>query len=609
MSRISSNTIEQIKAQADILDVVSAVVQLRKRGRNYFGLCPFHDEKTPSFSVNPTLGIFHCFGCGKGGNAVTFVMEYEKVDYIEALKRLAERYHITIEWEGSSEGEKGEIPQLYELHEIATKFYQEQLTSSRGVSARRYLEERQIPLEAVAAFKIGYAPNDWEALWRHVEGKKFAPTVLEKSGLFGRKEGGKFYDRFRNRLMFPIINLVGRPIAFGARALDPQEEAKYLNSPETPIYIKGNTLYGLYQAREAIPQMGAALLVEGYIDLLRLVISGYQNVIASSGTALTPQHARLLHRFTNQVLICYDGDDAGQKATERAGFLLMKEALDIKVIKLPQADDPDSFIRDHGTAAFRELYSSAMDFISFHLELHAAEIQTVAGKARYVEQLAQELAEIRNPVARELMIATVAEQLHVKEEHIQSQVRYSQRHPGTDTTNRMEATKNNRRVEFKLKNGVERAEFEILKILLAGHQLPQEKILRHLTAQSFHHPQLRAIAERLFERIRNQAAFAPSDLFDENLEGTLQTYLARLVLESEELKDTVDLQVINDLTYDCLKVILMQEYENAIRLTREEIRNAEKRGEEVLPHVQKLTQLQKQLKTLEIRLQADNLEN
>lgn len=605
MARIASSTVEQIKARADILDVVSDVVQLRQRGRNYFGLCPFHEEKTPSFSVNPTMGIFHCFGCGKGGNAITFIMEYEKIDYFEALKRLADRYHIEIEWEGGEDVQKSEITQLYEIHELAMRFYREQLLGSRGASVREYLQQRQIPLEVLEPFKIGFAPNDWEALLRYVEPKKFTNTVLEKSGLFGRKEGGKFYDRFRNRLMFPIINLAGRPIAFGGRALDPQDEAKYLNSPETPIYMKSNTLYGLYQARDAIQKAGAVILVEGYLDFLRLFATGFNNVVASSGTALTTQHARLLHRFTNQVVICYDGDEAGQKATERAGFLLLKEALDVKVIKLPPKHDPDSFIREQNPEAFAELYRHAQDFITFQLELHSAEIQSVATKSRYIEQLAQELAEIRNPVARDLIMAEVAERLRIKEEHIQGQIRYFLRRQNIVGANG-KPTNGNLRVEFKLKNGIERAEFEILKVLLTGHQIPQEKILKHLVPENFHHPQLKVLATRIFQLIQQQPEIDPAELFNESLDTAQRSYLSRLVLETEELKNNPDLRVINDLTFDCLKVILTQEIENAIHTTREEIRAAEKKGEDVLTLVQKLAELQKQSKTLEVLLKTDN---
>jgi len=605
MARIASSTVEQIKARADILDVVSDVVQLRKRGRNYFGLCPFHEEKTPSFSVNPAMGIFHCFGCGKGGNAITFIMEHEKIDYFEALKRLADRYHIEIEWEGGEEVQKGEITQLYEIHEIAMRFYRQQLLGNRGVSAREYLQQRQIPLEILEPFSIGFAPNGWEALLSHIEPKKFTAAVLEKSGLFGRKEGGKFYDRFRNRLMFPIINLAGRPIAFGGRALDPQEEAKYLNSPETPIYLKSNTLYGLYQAREAIQKAGAVILVEGYLDFLRLFASGFNNVVASSGTALTSQHARLLHRFTNQVVICYDGDEAGQKASERAGFVLLKEALDVKVIRLPAEHDPDSFIREQSPEAFAELYQHALDFITFQLELHSAEIQSVATKSRYVEQLAQELAEIRNPVARDLIIAEIAERLRIREEHIQGQIgNYLRRQSLSSRSG--QPVNGERRIEFKLKNGVERAEFEILKILLTGHQIPQEKICKHLSPANFHHPQLKALAVKIYRSIQDQAEIDPAALFDAELDTAERSYLSRLVLESEDLKNNSDLRVIHNLTFDCLKVILGQEIENTIRVTREEIRAAEKKGEEVLTLVQKLAELQKQSKTLEERLKIDD---
>lgn len=600
MPRIASSTIEQIKARADILDVVSDVVQLKQRGRNYFGLCPFHEEKTPSFSVNPTMGIFHCFGCGKGGNAVTFLMEYEKVDYIEALKRLAERYNIQIEWEGGEDVRKGEVSLIYELHELAAQFYREQLLSPKGSAARAYLESRQISLDCLEQFKIGYAPNEWDALYRQLNLSRYSPAVLEKSGLFVRKEGQNFYDRFRNRLMFPIVNLSGRTVAFGGRALDPQEEAKYLNSPETPIYFKSSILYGLYQAREAIQKKGAAILVEGYTDFLRLYMNGFTNVIASSGTALTFHHARLLHRFTNQIYICYDGDEAGQKASERAGFLMLKEALDVKVIKLPAADDPDSFLRQNDKAAFEHLYQQAFDFITFQLQLHAEELKSAASKSEYVEKLIVELAEIRNPVTRDLIVAEVAERLRIKEEHIQSQIRYHLRCTATVRPPSLNSQERNR--ELKLASAVDKAEFEILKILLTNHQAPQEKILSNLTVADFHHSELKMLAEKIFAVLKQQQELEPRALFDETLSPTQQSYLSRLIYESEDLQKITDLQVIINLTNDCLGVILTQEIDNAMRSTREQIRAAEKKGEDTFPLVLQLRELQKQRKAIEARL-------
>ncbi len=600
MPRIASSTIEQIKARADILDVVSDVVQLKQRGRNYFGLCPFHGEKTPSFSVNPAMGIFHCFGCGKGGNAVTFLMEYEKVDYIEALKRLAERYNIQIEWEGGEDIRKGEVSLIYELHELAAQFYREQLLSPKGSAARAYLEIRQISLDCLEQFKIGYAPNEWDALYRQLDLSRYSPAVLEKSGLFVRKEGQNFYDRFRNRLMFPIVNLSGRTVAFGGRALDPQEEAKYLNSPETPIYFKSSILYGLYQAREAIQKEGVAILVEGYTDFLRLYMNGFTNVIASSGTALTFHHARLLHRFTNQIYICYDGDEAGQKASERAGFLMLKEALDVKVIKLPAADDPDSFLRQYDKAAFEQLYQQALDFITFQLQLHAKELKSAASKSEYVEKLIVELAEIRNPVTRDLIVAEVAERLRIKEEHIQSQIRYHLRRTATVRPPSLNSQERNR--ELKLASAVDKAEFEILKILLINHQAPQEKILSNLTAADFHHPELKMLAEKIFAVLKQQQELEPRALFDETLSPTQQSYLSRLIYESEDLQKITDLQIIINLTNDCLGVILTQEIDNAMRSTREQIRAAEKKGEDTFPLVLQLRELQKQRKAIEARL-------
>ncbi|MBU1063735.1 DNA primase, partial [bacterium] len=318
MAKIPANIVEQIKNRADVMDVVSDVVQLKQRGRNYFGLCPFHEEKTPSFSVNPAKGIFHCFGCGKGGNAVTFVMEHENIDYVDALKRLAERYGIEIQWEkGEDDFEKGETALLYEIHEIARDYYIRQLDSDKGKKALDYLLDRGFDKTILQHFSLGFATGDWDGLFGQIDPKKFNPRVVDKSGLFINKDN-RFLDRFRNRIMFPICNVSGRIVAFGGRTLDPEDPAKYMNSPETPIYFKSGTLYGLEHSKTAIQQEKEAIIVEGYTDFLRFWAAGIKNVIAGSGTALNVHHARVLKRFTTKTVLCYDGDSAGRKATERA---------------------------------------------------------------------------------------------------------------------------------------------------------------------------------------------------------------------------------------------------------------------------------------------------
>jgi len=603
MPKISNNSIEQIKARADVLDVVSDVVQLKQRGRNFFGLCPFHEEKTPSFSVNPSLGIFHCFGCGKGGNAVTFVMEYEKIDYIEALKRLADKYAINIEWEGGDDSQKGEVALIYELHEIAVAFYHKQLMSDRGRAALEYVGKRGFGRDIIEQFRIGFAPDEWESLYRQIDPNRFTPAVLEKSGLFIRKEGNKFYDRFRNRVMFPIINLAGRTVAFGGRALDPNEDAKYLNSPETPIYFKSGIFFGLNFSKDAIQKTGDAIIVEGYTDFLRFYTKGFTNVVAGSGTALTFHHARLIRRFTNKVTLCYDGDEAGQKATERAGFLLMREGLDVRAIRLPEEDDPDSFLRDHKPDEFRQLYDSAPDFMTYYIDRSAMELKTTAGKTQFVEHLAEELVEIKNPVALDLLIGEVAGRINVKEEHIQAQMRYISRRRSNQIRNGNGHSPESAK-SIRLSTAADKAEYELLKIILARHESLQSLVKDHIKANQFHHPVLYPIAEKLLNFLRSGELPLANELFNIELNEEQRLYLARLVLEAEPLQYSEDTDTLKNLAQDCIAVLLTVDTDAEILAVRDKIKAAEKKGEDSTALVIQLSTLQQRRRTIEKQIKT-----
>ncbi|RKY61966.1 MAG: DNA primase, partial [Candidatus Neomarinimicrobiota bacterium] len=557
MARIPAGIVEQIKQRADILDVVSDVVQLKQRGRNYFGLCPFHDEKTPSFSVNPAKGIFHCFGCGKGGNAVTFIMEYENIEYVEALRRLADRYGIRIEWEKSDDDfQKGETALLYEIHEIARDYFVTQLNSEKGQKARDYLLSRGFDQSVLGHFSVGFAPDQWDGLIKVFDPKKFTPKILEKSGLFIRKDG-RFLDRFRNRIMFPICNVSGRIVAFGGRTMDEKEPAKYLNSPETPIYFKSGTLYGLEHSKTAIQKEKEAVIVEGYTDFIRFYDAGIRNVVAGSGTALNFHHARLLKRFATRTVLCYDGDNAGQKAAERAGFMLIKEGFDVQVIRLPEQDDPDSFLQKNGAEAFKTLKAESPMFINYYIDRNREELKTSASKARFVEDLVREISEVNNPVVRDFIVKEVADQLQLKEERIQSQIRnlYRRKRSGTDE-NRQDSVPT-----LQISTVTEKAEFELLKLLISGPDDAVEFILNNIPRKSFQHPVLSTIAKELYKSLKKDRNLSEADLYDREWNEKERLYLSRLIVESESVQKDIDSEGIMKLIIDCMTVIMTDQLE------------------------------------------------
>ena len=434
MPRIPEDILQRIRDATDIVDLISEHVQLVKKGRNYSGLCPFHDEKTPSFSVDPDRQFYHCFGCGVGGNVFKFIQEIDRVTFVEAVKFLAERAGVALpERSGPSREEEAAADELYRANDLAQKYFHHLLLKDDvSASARTYLQTRGLTDETIKRFGLGYAPPEWDALLKVAGRRGLNPQVLERAGLaLPRSTGSGHYDRFRDRVTFPIANLSDRTIAFGARALQPDQEPKYLNSPETTIYHKGRVLYGLSIARDIIRRQDAVLVVEGYMDLISLAQTGIQHVVATSGTALTEDHCRLLARFARQVVLLFDGDAAGSTAAMRALEVLLGTGLDARVVSLPSDHDPDTFVQEHGPDSLLKRTEKAQSVLDFYLEQLAQQhdFSSVEGKARTVERLKPLLAKPRDAVRRDLLLREVAERLSVDEQSLRHDLQASMRRP------------------------------------------------------------------------------------------------------------------------------------------------------------------------------------
>jgi DNA primase len=370
---IDPATLEQIRAASDIVDVIGAYLPLKRAGANFVTLCPFHKEKSPSFNVNPHRQIFHCFGCHKGGDVFTFVKEYESLTFVEAVKRLAERASIPLVLDTSPGQEQARFVKdtLLDMHEQIAKRWQAALQNdAAGEIARNYLSKRGVSAEAVQLFRLGFAPEAWDDTVNWAKSKGFDIATVEQAGLVIRnEESGRYYDRFRGRLMFPICDEQGRVIAFSGRVLHGDEKtAKYVNSPETPIFSKGKVFFGLDKSKRAILDAGFAIICEGQLDLIACYMAGVGNVVAPQGTAFTPEHARILKRYVNEVVLCFDSDTAGQAAAARVQESLLASGLSVRVATVPAPHDPDSFIKAHGGPAFQELISRAREFFEFYLD-------------------------------------------------------------------------------------------------------------------------------------------------------------------------------------------------------------------------------------------------
>ena len=402
---ISDNTLEKIRAANDIVDVIGGYLPLKRAGGVFKALCPFHKEKTPSFNVNPHKQTFHCFGCHKGGDVFTFVKEYENIGFVDAVRRLADRAKIPLEMDQSPGAQESRHikDQLLQIHEQLTTRWQSCLANeAAGQLARDYLTKRGVSEEGIKLFRIGAAPDAWDDTVNWATSKGFDLATVEKAGLIIKKEEtGRYYDRFRGRLMFPICDEQGRVIGFSGRILTGDEKtAKYVNSPETPIFTKSKVFFALDKSKRAILDSGFAIVCEGQLDSIACFMAGVQNIVAPQGTAFTDQHARIIKRYVDEVVLCFDSDNAGQNAAVRSLDSLLASGLAVRVAVMPPKDDPDSFIKANGGEAFRELIKNADGFFDYYLkrlcQLH--DWSTDKGKAAITSGMAAELAKTRDSV-------------------------------------------------------------------------------------------------------------------------------------------------------------------------------------------------------------------
>jgi len=418
MPRIAEESIERVAAASDIIEVIGSYFPLKRAGTSWRALCPFHREKSPSFHISPQKQAYYCFGCGAGGGVFKFVMEYERVDFATAVQRLAQKAGVTIvEEKGGPEDDRRRAmrDRLLETHRATADWYHGNLLrSAGGAAAREYLKSRDIGSEIAKSWQLGYAPDGGGALLAHLRKAGFRDNELRASGLFGGGEDGPLRDRFRQRLMFPICNDYGEVIAFSGRVLPPSEDpAKYVNSPETTLFTKGRALFGLHKARRPLADAGTAIVCEGQLDLIRVFESGLQNVVAPQGTAFTPAQARLLKRYVEAVVLCFDSDRAGRTAVERSLPILLAAGFAVRVAALPAGEDPDSLIRKNGAEAFRALIDKATDYFDFAVSEAGRDLEDPGKKSALVRKLAGFAASLPDAVGREAVAARIGPRLSI----------------------------------------------------------------------------------------------------------------------------------------------------------------------------------------------------
>ena len=405
MARIAEQTIEHIRSNIDIIDLIGQYVQLKQRGHNYFGICPFHLEKTPSFAVNPNKQIYKCFGCGAGGGTINFVMAVEKLEFIESIKFLAEKYNIEIDLNTNKSNKL--YSQLFEMHSIAADFYHDNLKTNKGEKIIEYLNSRGIKNDVIKEFKIGFSLDQWSSLLDKARSGGYSSEAMVQSGLFINGKKG-YYDRFRNRIMFPISDRNDKIIAFGGRVFDSDDPAKYINSSETPIYNKSGIFYGLSKTKSFLSKENTAIVVEGYLDLIQLFQNDIKNVVAVSGTSFTDIHAMELNKYVKNVKIAYDGDSAGKNAAIRAGYVLLKNGFNPEIIPIPDGKDPDDWIQKEGPEPLKKVIKNSIDLFQFQFNHSKAIDDSSNMLVNLVNEMLIEVSKISDPIHRDLCVKSIA---------------------------------------------------------------------------------------------------------------------------------------------------------------------------------------------------------
>ncbi len=561
MPRIPEPVIDQVRLSIDIVDVVGDHVALTRRGKSFVGLCPFHDDSTPSLNVSQEKQIYKCFACGAGGNSFTFLRDIENISFIEAVRQLADRAGIALPDAKPADPDQQEVfDQLYRANELAVKYFHHLLTQDeKAADAMAYLKNRGINRDVIDAFSLGYAPDQWDGFLQVATRRGFSPQILERAGLVTpRQKGGGFYDRFRNRITFPIHAATGRPVAFGARALDPNEQAKYINSPETPVYNKSATLYGLWRNRDAIRDAGVALVVEGYMDLIALSQYDIENAVASSGTALTTDQARLVRRYAPKTILIFDGDTAGATAAMRGIGSLFEVGLEVRVVTLPEDHDPDSYVRAHGPDGLLGLTENAAPATDFLMEQFAQrdDLSTIDGKTRTANALAELVGRITDNALKQFLIKDIAEKIGIDEEIL----------IGIAQTQRRTTRPQNGQPEPEPYDTRPRSERELLTFLMQ-HPETADSVFSQISPENFTNSAYRQIATLIARNRQQKQPIEIAHLINQCNDDRLSRILTHLSLEIGIENPNIDVPI-----QDYIHKFQLKSLESEIELLENQLR-------------------------------------
>ena len=576
MARYSEEILNEIRQSNDIVDVISQYVHLKRSGRNYFGLCPFHNEKSPSFSVSPDKQIFHCFGCGVGGNVITFVSQIEGLNFIETVQMLAERANIQLPTLQNNGDTQREIlkDKVYKVNEFTAEYYHQNLYKPQAKMAQEYVKKRQLTNETLKSFRIGFS-GKFDELYQELKKQGFQEQEILESGLVNKNERGQYIDRYRNRLMFPICDARGRVIAFGGRVLD-DSKPKYINSPENIVYSKGRHLFGLNVAKKGDTKK--ILIVEGYMDVISLHQRGITNVVASLGTALTEQQGWLLRKNSEQIILSFDSDEAGIKAKLRSIEILQNMGCDLRVLQLEGAKDPDEYILKYGNMRFQNAVDKAFSVVEFKVKILKKELNldNTNDKIKFLNEIAKLISKVDNTMEREVYIEKIAKEYDISKEAIYAEVnKLTYKNVKTEKVlERPKPVVTHKKVETKeVSEAIRRRENTIISILLTGDLSIYEIIKQNIKPEDFQDEINQKIAQKLYEEFEkgNSNINAILDKLDEKEQG----HITEIMADDYEIEDME--KAIDDIIQSYQREKLVDRKMQILTLLEEQSENVEKK--------------------------------
>ena len=561
MARISEQTIEIVRTAADIVEVISSYIELKKKGQNFFGLCPFHGEKTPSFSVNQNKQIFKCFGCGAGGGVINFVMDIDSLQFVEAVEKLASMYNIKIETSATDKRIKNLKGQLIEINKLSAKYYVDQLQQDKTIKS--YLYKRNFNDEMIKLFQLGYSDKSSSNLLPYLQKKDFSSESMKKSGLFIDGKNG-YFDRFISRLIFPITDKNGDIIAFAGRDLSNKENtAKYINSIETPIYNKSKTFYGLNLAKEFIRKEKFIIIVEGYFDLIRLYQNNIKNVIAISGTSFTDMHASIIKQYSKNIIIAFDGDSAGKKAAIRTGYTLLRSLINPKILTIPAGMDPDDWVENKGTTPFKEAIKESKTVIDFNYNFLKLEKNNDINII--IEDIIIEICAIEDPVFRELTVKHLSEVVNISTESILMTLNNK-----LFKKQRINSIKDNNEKKYIIKSGPNfLLEDDFIRLCLNKSKIIREIIFKNMNTKWLNSKIHSEIYEKLYIHLKSEEGIPINLIINKITDNIIRNKLTDLSITAAKIESN------EDLIFDCLIQLEKIDLQKKLDILRNSLKNSD----------------------------------